>query len=110
MNYQLFHTITFNVLYGSIGLLVFVILERGIYLSYLGWRMQRLAAIIARPPGTAGRDIGGVAWADPASRAVVRYAQMIAAGATRERPGGFSSPLFIGGGQKNSGGVWVLDT
>ena len=48
MNYQLFHTITFNVLYGCIGLLVFVILERGIYLSYLGWRMQRLAAIIAR--------------------------------------------------------------
>ena len=45
MNYQLFHTITFNVLYGSIGLLVFVILERGIYLSYLGWRLQRLTAI-----------------------------------------------------------------
>jgi len=110
MNYQLFHTITFNVLYGSIGLLVFVILERGIYLSYLGWRMQRLAAIIARPPGTAARDIGGVAWADPASRAVVRYAQMIAAGATRERQEDFSSALFIGVDKKVSGRLWILDT
>jgi len=110
MNYQLFHTITFNVLYGSIGLLVFVILERGIYLSYLGWRMQRLAAIIARPPGTAVRDIGGVAWADPASRAVVRYAQMIAAGATRERQEDFSSALFIGVDKKVSGRLWILDT
>jgi biopolymer transport protein ExbB len=110
MNYQLFHTITFNVLYGSIGLLVFVILERGIYLSYLGWRMQRLAAIIGRAPGTAGQDIGGVTWADPASRAVVRYAQMIAAGATRERQEDFSSALFIGVDKKVSGRLWILDT
>ncbi len=110
MNYQLFHTITFNVLYGSIGLLVFVILERGIYLSYLGWRMQRLAAIIGRAPGAAGQAIGGVAWADPASRAVVRYAQMMAAGATRERQEDFSSALFIGVDKKVSGRLWILDT
>ena len=108
MNYQLFHTITFNVLYGCIGLLIFVILERGIYLSYLGWRMQRLAAIIGRAQGTAG--IIGVAWADPASRAVVRYAQMIAAGATRERQEDFSSALFIGVDKKVSGRLWILDT
>jgi biopolymer transport protein ExbB len=110
MNYQLFHTITFNVLYGSIGLLIFVILERGIYLSYLGWRMQRLAAIIGRAPRTAGQDIGSAAWADPASRAVVRYAQMIAAGATRERQEDFSSALFIGVDKKVSGRLWILDT
>ena len=108
MNYQLFHTITFNVLYGCIGLLIFVILERGIYLSYLGWRMQRLAAIIGRAQGTAG--IIGVAWADPASRAVVRYAQMMAAGATRERQEDFSSALFIGVDKKVSGRLWILDT
>ena len=58
MNYQLFHDITFNVLYGCIGLLVFVILERGIYLTFLGWRMQRLAADHrALPMNPAGKDI-----------------------------------------------------
>jgi biopolymer transport protein ExbB len=110
MNYQLFHTVTFNVLYGCIGLLVFVILERGIYLSYLGWRMQRLAAIIDRAKDVAGQDIRTVPWADPASRAVVRYAQMMATGATRERQEDFSSALFIGIDKKVSGRLWILDT
>ena len=51
-----------------------------------------------------------MAWADPASRAVVRYAQMIAAGATRERQEDFSSALFIGVDKKVSGRLWILDT
>jgi biopolymer transport protein ExbB len=110
MNYQLFHTVTFNVLYACIGLLVFVILERGIYLSYLGWRMQRLAAIIGRPQGTAGKPIDSVSWADPASRAVVRYAEILAAGASRERQEDLSSALFIGVDKKVSGRLWILDT
>jgi biopolymer transport protein ExbB len=110
MNYQLFHTVTFNVLYGCIGLLVFVILERGIYLSYLGWRMQRLAAIIDRAKDVAGQDIRTVPWADPVSRAVVRYAQMMATGANRERQEDFSSALFIGIDKKVSGRLWILDT
>jgi biopolymer transport protein ExbB len=110
MNYQLFHTVTFDVLYGCIGLLVFVILERAIYLSYLGWRMQRLAAIIDRAKDAAGQDIRAVPWADPASRAVARYAQMLATGATRERQEDFSSALFIGIDKKVSGRLWILDT
>jgi biopolymer transport protein ExbB len=110
MNYQLFHTVTFNVLYACIGLLLFVILERGIYLSYVGWRMHRLAAIIRRPAGTAGKAIDGVSWADPASRAVIRYAEILAAGATRERQEDFSSALFIGVDKKVSGRLWILDT
>jgi biopolymer transport protein ExbB len=110
MNYQLFHNITFNVLYGCIGLLVFVILERCIYLSYLGWRMRRLAAIIDRSAKPAGQDIRAVSWVDPASRAVVRYAELLAAGATRERQEDFSSALFIGIDKKVSGRLWILDT
>jgi biopolymer transport protein ExbB len=110
MNYLLFHEITFNVLYGCIGLLVFVILERCIYLSYLGWRMQRLAAIIGRSANPAGQDIRAVPWVDPASRAVVRYAELLAAGATRERQEDFSSALFIGIDKKISGRLWILDT
>jgi biopolymer transport protein ExbB len=110
MNYLLFHTVTFNVLYACIGLLAFVILERGIYLSYLGWRMQRLAAIISRPHGTAGKTIDTVSWADPASRAVVRYAKILAAGASRDRQEDCSSALFIGVDKKVSGRLWILDT
>jgi biopolymer transport protein ExbB len=110
MNYQLFHDATFNVLYACIGLLVFVILERGIYLSLLGWRMQRLAAIIDGSKNTAGQDIRAVAWNDPASRAVVRYSQALAAGATRERQEDLSSALFIGIDKKVSGRLWILDT
>jgi biopolymer transport protein ExbB len=110
MNYQLFHNVTFNVLYGCIGLLVFVILERCIYLTYLGWRMQRLAAIIGRSTKPAGQDIRAVSWVDPASRAVVRYAELLAAGATRERQEDVSSALFIGLDKKVSGRLWILDT
>ena len=110
MNYQLFHDITFNVLYGCIGLLVFVILERGIYLTFLGWRMQRLAAIIERSVNPAGKDIRALSWVDPASRAVVRYAELLAGGATRDRQEDFSSALFISIDKKVSGRLWILDT
>jgi len=110
MNYQLFHDITFNVLYGCIGLLVFVILERCIYLTFLGWRMQRLAAIIERSANPAGQDIRALSWVDPASRAVVRYAELLAGGATRDRQEDFSSALFIRIDKKVSGRLWILDT
>jgi biopolymer transport protein ExbB len=109
MNYELFHAVTFDVLYGCIGLLVFVILERGIYLSYLGLRMQRLASIL-ETEDSAAHEIRGVAWADPASRAVVRYAQIVADGASRERQEDVSSALFIGLDKKVSGRLWILDT
>jgi len=35
MNYRLFHDLTFDVLYACIVLLVYVILERTIYLTHL---------------------------------------------------------------------------
>jgi biopolymer transport protein ExbB len=110
MNYQLFHDITFNVLYGCVGLLVFVILERCIYLTFLGWRMQRLAAIIERSANPAGQNIRALSWVDPASRAVVRYAELLAGGATRNRQEDVSSALFISIDKKVSGRLWILDT
>jgi biopolymer transport protein ExbB len=109
MNYELLHSVTFDVLYGCIGLLVFVILERGIYLSYLGLRMQRLATLL-ETQDSAAQEMRSIAWADPASRAVVRYAELIAAGATRERQEDVSSALFIGLDKKVSGRLWILDT
>lgn len=110
MKYELFHDITFDALYGCIGLLLFVILERGIYLSYLGWRMRQLAHMVDRTDKSVGHDIRGVKWVDPASRALVRYAQIMAQGANRERQEDFSSALFIGFDKKVSGRLWILDT
>jgi len=110
MKYDLFHDITFDALYGCIAVLFFVILERGIYLSYLGWRMQQLAQIIDRPDKSVGHDIRAVKWTDPASRAMVRYAQIMAQGANRERQEDYSSALFIGFDKKVSGRLWILDT
>ncbi len=108
MNYELFHDITFNVLYGCIALLVFVILERAVYLTYIGWRMQSLRAIIDRKD--TDPDIHSIKWADPASVALVSYAQLIKKGATRERQEDYSSALFIGLDKKVSGRLWILDT
>ena len=110
MKYELFHDITFDALYGCIVMLFFVILERGIYLSYLGWRMRQLAQMIDRTDRPPAQDIRAVKWTDPASRALVRYAQVMAQGAHRERQEDFSSALFIGFDKKVSGRLWILDT
>jgi biopolymer transport protein ExbB len=110
MKYDLFHDITFDALYGCIAVLFFVILERGIYLSYLGWRMQQLAQMIDRTDKSVGHDIRTVKWTDPASRAMARYAQIMAQGANRERREDYSSALFIGFDKKVSGRLWILDT
>jgi len=110
MNFRLFHDLTFAVLYGCIVLLVFVILERTIYLGYLSWRMNRLAAIIDASAGGAGEAVGAVRWTDAASRAVQRYARLLGEGASRERQEDYSSALFIGMDKKVSARLWILDT
>jgi biopolymer transport protein ExbB len=110
MNYPLFHDFTFDVLYSCIALLIYVILERSIYLSYVGWRMRRLAGIIERAGGQAVQGVSVLKWSDPATRAVQRYAHLIGNGASRERQEDVSSALFIGIDKKASARLWVLDT
>jgi biopolymer transport protein ExbB len=110
MNYPLFHDLTFDVLYSCIALLIYVILERSIYLSYVGWRMRRLAGIIERAGGQAVQGVSVLKWSDPATRAVQRYAHLIGNGASRGRHEDVSSALFIGIDKKASARLWVLDT
>ena len=110
MNYQRFHDLTFDVLYGCIVLLLYVILERGSYLTYLSWRLHRLAGILDGGAGERQEALSAVKWTDPASRAVQRYARLIAEGASRERQEDFSSALFIGLDKKVSARLWILDT
>jgi biopolymer transport protein ExbB len=108
MNYQLLHNVTFDVLYACIVLVIYVILERGSYLTYLSWRMSRLAKIL--DGGADQEALAAVKWQDPASRAVQRYARLIADGASRERQEDYSSALFIGLDKKVSARLWILDT
>jgi biopolymer transport protein ExbB len=108
MNYQLLHNVTFDVLYTCIVVVIYVILERGSYLTYLGWRMSRLAKIL--DGGANQESLAAVKWKDPASRAVQRYARLIADGASRERQEDYSSALFIGVDKKVSARLWILDT
>src|SRR5579863_8874034 len=110
MNFRAFHDVTFNVLYGCIIVLIYVILERTVYLSCLSWRMHRLRTIIEKSAAGAGRAVSAAKWADPASRAVQRYAQLLTEGASRERQEDYSSALFIGIDKKVSARLWILDT
>ena len=111
MNYEVLHNVTFDVLYAGIVVLIYVILERGCYLTYLGWRMSRLAKIIEAGMDARKSDVlEGMKWRDPASRAVQRYAGLISAGASRERQEDYSSALFIGLDKKVSARLWILDT
>jgi biopolymer transport protein ExbB len=110
VNYRLLHDLTFDVLYGCVAVLFYIILERSIYLSYLGWRMHRLAAIIETAAGGAREAVGTVKWTDVASRAVQRYSRLVAEGTSRERQEDYSSALFIGIDKKVSARLWILDT
>jgi len=110
MNYRLLHDVTFDVLYGCIVVLIYVILERTIYLTYLSWRMKRLATIIDGGTADPREAVGALKWTDPASRAVQRYARLLGDGASRERQEDYSSALFIGIDKKVSARLWVLDT
>jgi biopolymer transport protein ExbB len=110
MNYRSLHDVTFDVLYGCIAVLVYVIVERVIYLSFLGWRMRRLGAIIDGGEAGTPRPLGVLPWTDPASRAVQRYAELVAGGAGRERQEDFASALFIAIDKKVSARLWILDT
>ncbi len=110
MNYELFHAMTFNVLYGCIGLLVFVILERAIYYTYVGWRMQRLNSMIDRSNDLTPPALRTLDWSDPVSQAIIRYSTLLATGVTRERQEDLSSALFIRLDKKVSGRLWILDT
>jgi biopolymer transport protein ExbB len=110
MNFRLLHDLTFDLLYGCIIALLYVIVERAVYLSYLSWRMHRLARIVEAPPEEAGAAIERLKWSDPASRAVRRYGRIVGEGASRERLEDSSAALFIGFDKKVSARLWILDT
>lgn len=112
MNYPLFHTITFDVLYACASILIFVIFERTLYLSYLAVRSARIAREIGpRPPATPAPAMSDRKSRDPITQAVSRYLDAAAnAGVTRGQLEDYSAALYIEVDKKISARLWILDT
>lgn len=108
MNFQLLHDATFDVLYGCVGLLVFIILERSVYLSLIAWRMHRNAAALDQSRD-ARESMAALRAKDPVSESLLRYAQFVSGGPAREREEDYASALFIGFDKRVSARLWILD-
>jgi biopolymer transport protein ExbB len=112
MNYPLFHALTFDVLYACACILIFVIFERTLYLSYLAVRSARIAREIGpRSPATTAPAVSDRKFRDPITQAVARYLDAAAhAGVTRGQLEDYSAALYIEVDKKISARLWILDT
>jgi biopolymer transport protein ExbB len=112
MNYPIFHTLTFDVLYACACVLIFVIFERALYLSYLAVRAARIARVIG--PKYTGESVPAISAAkprDPITQAVARYLDVAAhTGITRGQLEDYSAALYIEVDKKISARLWILDT
>jgi biopolymer transport protein ExbB len=112
MNYPLFHTLTFDVLYACACILIFVLFERTLYLSYLAVRTARIARDIGpRSPAAGAPAMSDRKRRDPMTQAVARYLDAAAhAGVTRGQLEDYSAALYIEVDKKISARLWILDT
>jgi biopolymer transport protein ExbB len=112
MNYPLFHTLTFDVLYACACILIFVLFERTLYLSYLAVRTAGIARDIGpRSPAAMAPAMSDRKRRDPITQAVARYLDAAAhAGVTRGQLEDYSAALYIEVDKKISARLWILDT
>jgi biopolymer transport protein ExbB len=111
MNFQLYHDLTFDVLYGGVAILIFVIFERVLYLGYLSIRSGRLTRAVGRDVRAPQLRTADIKARDPISRAVARYSELGAkSGVSRAELEDCSSALFIEVDKKISARLWILDT
>ena len=112
MNYPLFHTLTFDVMYACAGILIFVMFERTLYLSYLAVRSAQIARKIGpRSPASTAPAMTDRKSRDPITQAVARYVDAAAhTGITRGQLEDYSAALYIEVDKKISARLWVLDT
>jgi biopolymer transport protein ExbB len=112
MNYPLFHTLTFDVLYACACILIFVMFERTLYLSYLAVRSAQIARKIGpRSPASTAPAMTDRKSRDPITQAVARYVDAAAhTGITRGQLEDYSAALYIEVDKKISAHLWVLDT
>jgi biopolymer transport protein ExbB len=110
MNYPLYHDLAFDFLFTFIAILVFVIIERAVYLSYLDIKARRIGRRVRGDhilPATLEKSNSR----DPITRAVSHYAELAAShGVTRGQLEDLSAALYIDVDKKISARLWVLDT
>jgi biopolymer transport protein ExbB len=110
MSFVLYHDLTVNALYGCIAVLIFVIIERALYLAYLSVRSAGIARRLGQGRAQAGQlaDLKG---RDPISASVSRYVALQAqSGVSRQELEDYSAALFIAIDRRISARLWVLDT
>jgi biopolymer transport protein ExbB len=111
MNYPLFHTLTFDVLYACVATLIFVMVERGLYLGYVTVRTARMAREMGTGPKTAAARPPNTEARDPITQAVARYVDVAAhAGVTRGQLEDYSAALYIEVDKKINARLWILET
>jgi biopolymer transport protein ExbB len=111
MNFPLYHDLAFDFLYAFAGILVFVIFERALYLSYLGLRARRIGRSVRAADEALPLTLKKSGARDPITRAVMRYSGLAAThGVTRGQLEDFSAALYIDVDKKISARLWVLDT
>ncbi|MDH7794499.1 MULTISPECIES: MotA/TolQ/ExbB proton channel family protein [unclassified Beijerinckia] len=107
----LLHHICINILYGALGLMVFVILERMIFYGMLGIKTQQMRSVLRRSslsagaaPYFPGRDV--------LSTSVMEFLnkQSREGGITRAQVEDLSSALFLRVSGKVNARLWLLDT
>jgi biopolymer transport protein ExbB len=110
MNYPLYHDLAFDFLFTFIAILVFVIIERTVYLSYLDIKARRIGHRVRGDhvlPSTLEKSNSR----DPITRAVSHYVELAAShGVTRGQLEDLSAALYIDVDKKISARLWVLDT
>ena len=111
MNFPLFHDLAFDFLYAFVVILVFVILERSFYLSYLGFNTRGIGRSVRASPDARPPALNEARGRDPITQSVLRYAELAASqGVTRGQLEDFSVALYIDVDKKISARLWVLDT
>src|ERR1700761_4975715 len=95
MDYTFFHNLTFDVLYGCIALLTFVVFERALYYGYLSARARGISAKIHGADFDPLKQFGADAGNDTITRAVVEYVDAQRHGAARAKVEDLSAALYI---------------
>ena len=111
MNFPFYHALAFDFLYAFAALLVFVIVERAFYLSYVSLKVRVIARSLRASDATLPMTLQVAGPGDPITRAVIRYSELAASrGVTRGQLEDFSAALYIDVDKKISARLWVLDT
>jgi biopolymer transport protein ExbB len=109
MNLRFGVDFAFDALYVCVAVLLFVVLERSIYFTYLAVRARMLLRLSSSVQGRLP-DLGAVNSTDAISRAVQQYAHLLGNSPSRERQEDVSSALYIGVDKRVSARLWILDT